>query len=377
MADEPRKIWIATARVGNGHVQAARAVAEAMEERGHADSVTVIDTMDVVPAWFRKVYAGGYALMATKLPGLYGRLYDTSDRSTAAWPTSSEQGRIRLESRMIGSLRERLRAEQPDVILHTHFLAPAVMGRWIEQDRLSTRQGVVVTDFHPHRIWLARPVERYFVAIDAAARRLEERGVSPDAVTVSGIPIMAKHRAVSDCHQARTEFHWPENRPVLLLVSGADFVVGPLEKIVDALLEAHPGVTLQVTTGRNDTLRQRLEARQQRHPNLRVIGFCNRLPEMFSAATLVLSKTGGITTSECLARGAAMIALFPVPGQEARNADYLADRGAAVKVSHPSQVVPAVNHVLNDPARLARMRDAAGALGRPNAAGAIADWILN
>jgi len=376
LANDRRRIWIVTARVGNGHVQAAKAVAEALTERGLGDHVAMIDTMEVVPGWFRRLYAGGYTWMATRAPGLFGRLYDQTDRAAGPWPNAGERLRVRLESRMIAGLRERLNRERPDVVLHTHFLAPAVMGRWIEEDRLSTRQGVVVTDFHPHRVWLARPVERYFVAIQAATERLAQRGVAADAVCASGIPIMAKHRVASEAARAFADFDWPVDRPVILLVSGADFVVGPLERVVDALLAAHPEATLQVTTGRNAELQRRLEARRLLNPNLRVIGFCDRLPEMFSNATVVLSKTGGITTSECLARGAAMVALFPVPGQEERNADYLLSHGAGLKVTQVGEVVLAVGRLLADRGELIRMRAAAQALGRPDAAGTVADWLM-
>jgi len=219
-------------------------------------------------------------------------------------------------------------------------------------------------------------VERYFVAIQAATERLAQRGVAADAVCASGIPIMAKHRVASEAARAFADFDWPVDRPVILLVSGADFVVGPLERVVDALLAAHPEATLQVTTGRNAELQRRLEARRLLNPNLRVIGFCDRLPEMFSNATVVLSKTGGITTSECLARGAAMVALFPVPGQEERNADYLLSHGAGLKVTQVGEVVLAVGRLLADRGELIRMRAAAQALGRPDAAGTVADWLM-
>jgi len=51
-------------------------------------------------------------------------------------------------------------------------------------------------------------------------------------------------------------------------------------------------------------------------------------------ADLVVSKPGGLTTSEVLARGAAMAIVNPIPGQESRNSDYLLESGAAVKINN-------------------------------------------
>ncbi len=82
-------------------------------------------------------------------------------------------------------------------------------------------------------------------------------------------------------------------------------------------------------------------------------------------ADLVVSKPGGLTTSEILARGVPMVVVNPIPGQESRNSDYLLENGAAVKANHPSLLGPKVSQLLTDPPRLARMREAARSLGHP------------
>lgn len=371
-----RPIWIISARVGAGHVQAARAVEEALSARGMADRVYHLDLMTLVPSWFRKLYAGGYAWMATRHPRLFGRAFHMTDRDGSPWPSVSERLRIRIDGWIIRELRRWLRDAKPRLIVHTHFLAPAPVGRWIESEGWPTRQVAVVTDFYPHRIWLARPVERYFVAADMTREQLVVRGVDAERISVTGIPVIARHRQPTDKDRVFREFDWPVGRPVLLLMAGSDFVVGPIEKVVDELLSAFPDVTLQVAGGKNETLLRALEAKKAGHPNLRVIGFTDRIQDLFTTATLVISKTGGITTSECLARGAAVVALFPVPGQEEANADYLVSHGAGVKVMRVADVTPAVRGLLESPERVSRMRERAGALGRGDAADRVVDAVL-
>lgn len=195
---QSRRFWIVTARVGAGHVQAARAVEEALSVRGLGNQIRYIDVMEHVPPWFRRVYAGGYARLASRFPRVYGAGYHLSDRSHASWPTTSERLRSRLDAWVIRSLREQLADDAPEWIVHTHFLAPAPMGQWIRQQGLKTRQAVVVTDFHPHRIWLADPVERYFVGADSARDALISRSVERARIQVSGIPILARHRRIVD-----------------------------------------------------------------------------------------------------------------------------------------------------------------------------------
>jgi processive 1,2-diacylglycerol beta-glucosyltransferase len=97
-----------------------------------------------------------------------------------------------------------------------------------------------------------------------------------------------------------------------------------------------------------------------------------------AVADVVVSKPGGLTTSETLARGAAMAVVNPIPGQESRNSDFLLENGAAVKINNLSTLTYKMNQLLGDPARLAALKQNARRLGRPQAAFLVAraalDW---
>ena len=99
-----------------------------------------------------------------------------------------------------------------------------------------------------------------------------------------------------------------------------------------------------------------------------MLGFTDQMDELMAAADLVVSKPGGLTTSEALARGAAMAIVNPIPGQESRNSDFLLENGAAIKINNIATLPHKLTQLLDDPARLARMKAAARRLGRPRAA---------
>jgi processive 1,2-diacylglycerol beta-glucosyltransferase len=95
-----------------------------------------------------------------------------------------------------------------------------------------------------------------------------------------------------------------------------------------------------------------------------------------AAADLLVSKPGGLTSSEALAMGLPILIVSPIPGQEARNTYYLLEHGAAAKAMHPATAAVKLEEVLSDPARLDRMAEAARRLGRPRAAFDIADTVM-
>jgi processive 1,2-diacylglycerol beta-glucosyltransferase len=70
-----------------------------------------------------------------------------------------------------------------------------------------------------------------------------------------------------------------------------------------------------------------------------------------------------------------MVLVTPLPGQEERNASYLAQCGAALRPPKQRDIAAAVSAVLHDPARAACLRTAAARLRTPNAAAAIAERI--
>lgn len=376
IGESRKSIWLATARVGAGHVQAAKAIEEEFAAREMGPQIRYIDIMEWVPAWFRKVYAGGYAWLASNAPNMYGRLFRATDDVDHIDFDRREKARIWFEGQCLRRVRELFLKETPDWVIHTHFLAPHPFAKWIQQGKLSTRQAVVVTDFYPHRIWFNSAIDLYCVPTEETYAHLTAGGIHRERIAVTGIPLLAKHRLVTDLEESRREFGWPAGQKVVLLLTGSDFVVGPIKTVVPEILNAFPNVTLQVATGNNKQIRAELEGLKPSFPNLFVMGFCDKMNELIAAVDVVISKTGGITTSECLAHGAALVGFLPVPGQEEYNADLLVQLGAGLKVTKPHDVAGAIRQLLEDPDKLAAMRRLAKSLGKPMAAAHVVDAVF-
>jgi processive 1,2-diacylglycerol beta-glucosyltransferase len=129
---------------------------------------------------------------------------------------------------------------------------------------------------------------------------------------------------------------------------------------------------------RNEALRGQLSrVEPSAKHRVTLLGFTDQIDELMAAADVVVSKPGGLTTSEVLARGAAMAVVNPIPGQESRNSDFLLENGTAVKINNLSTLPYKLSALLNDPRRLARLRENARRLARPRAALDIARKALD
>jgi len=100
----------------------------------------------------------------------------------------------------------------------------------------------------------------------------------------------------------------------------------------------------------------------------KVLGFTTEIDELMTVADLVVSKPGGLTTSETLARGAVMVIVNPIPGQESRNSDFLLESGAAIKVNNVATLGHKITALLADPKRLEMLRANVKRVARPRAA---------
>jgi len=371
--DHPSRILILSASAGAGHVRAAQAIEHAVRLKSACD-VRHIDALDHTTKMFRRLYHKAYIDLVNRAPQALGLLYDRLDK-----PWKYQRRRLALDQLNTRPFIEMIKSYDPVWAVCTHFL-PAEIVSWLKaRRRLRARLAVVVTDFDVHGMWLYRHVDRYFVALDETRVHLEHLGIPPETITVSGIPVDPQFAAAFDAQAVRRK-HGLEPDRTTILISAGGFGVGPVEHIVRSMRQLSHRVQVVVVCGRSEDLRTRVEKLAavpgSRHVRIKVIGFTSEMHELMGAADLLVGKPGGLTTSEALAQGLALVVVNPIPGQEERNADHLLEQGAAIRCNNLPVIAWKIDQLLNDPDRLSKMQERARRLGRPGAASEIADAIL-
>ncbi len=369
----PRRILVLSASAGAGHLRAAEAVEAACRRRFPGAEVGHVDTLTLTPPSFRRLYGQGYVDFVNHAPELLGVLYDKTNRPPRHKTAERLRGLLeRLNTRPFVRF---LREFEPDVVAHTHFLPAAIVAHEKKRRRFAAPHLVVVTDFDVHRFWHCPGVDRYCVAREDNRIHLAALGAATDSIKVTGIPIDPVFAEKPDLQALRAKHAVADERPLLLVLAGG-LGVGPIEALVESLWSTLRGARLVVVAGRNEALRARLEKRAEAAPlPTRVLGFTREMHEWMALATLAVTKPGGLTTSEALARGLPLVVTNPIPGQETRNATMLFEEGAAISGENPLTIGARIARLLEAPARLAAMARAARGLGRPRAAHAVAEQI--
>ncbi len=373
--EKPKKILILHASVGAGHTRAAQAVAAALALESPEARTVVVDVLDLARPLFKRVYGEGYLDLVEKAPGLFGWLFELTDRRPGPRALGDRLRRC-VQRWGVGEFAELIMDGGWDAIVNTHFLAPELVAALRLSHKLAAPQLTVVTDYDAHRIWAHEPTELYCVASATAAASLRGHGVPAAAIEVTGIPVDPVFSVPVDRDAARRAFGLSGGHPVVVQAAGGRGT-GPLSDVYRALLASRVPSEIVVVCGRNEAARRRLgEIRPPSRHRVKLLGYTERMRELMSAADLLVTKPGGLTVSEALACGLPMALVSPIPGQEERNADYLLENGAAARAGSPAALTGKVEDLLCSGTRLDEMRRRAKMLGRPRAAFAVARRAL-
>jgi processive 1,2-diacylglycerol beta-glucosyltransferase len=371
-----KKVLVLSASVGAGHLRAAQAVELALRQLDPDAVVKNVDVLELTNAAFRRVYGKAYLDLVNKAPHVLGYFYELLDRPASTRATS-DRLRLIAEKLNLRPFLKFLKSEPWDVIVNTHFLPAELVASLRKQGQLSTPHFTVTTDFETHRLWVNQPCDHYFSATSEGAAYLEHWGVPASDISATGIPIHPVFSQPKERAGCLERQGLAGDRPIVLQISGG-FGVGPIEKIFRGILEIQVPIEIVVVTGRNETAKQQLEQLDlpARHRS-KILGFTDQIDELMAVADLVVSKPGGLTTSEILARGAAMAVVNPIPGQESRNSDFLLENGAAVKINNLATLKHKLTPLLAEPGKLERLKANARQIGKPQAAFDVARRALH
>jgi processive 1,2-diacylglycerol beta-glucosyltransferase len=358
-----------SARVGEGHKAAASAVRTRLAARDMRGEV--VDSYRYAASLFSKVVSDGYIGMVRTIPQLYGFIYNRAERATEAggfrvWASE-------FTARNIRGLMQRVK---PSAVVCTHAFPCGVMSAYKRLYDPSIPVMGIVTDFVVHPFWIYRNIDAYAVATPEIRANLIARGIDARRIGVDGIPVDPRFalRPV-DRGALRDALGLPRAGEVALVMGGG-LGLGPLAATVRALARSAKPVTQVVIVGKNRRLELRVaEEARRAGADVRVLGFVENVFDWMHAADVLVTKPGGLSTSEALAAQLPMVLLRPLPGQEERNLRYLASRGAALRTTDGEELVRAVDSVLHDERVARRLQSGARGLAHPDAAERVAARI--
>jgi processive 1,2-diacylglycerol beta-glucosyltransferase len=354
---------------GAGHIRAAQALHKTASSTGLPIHTEHYDVLDFTSRLFKRFYSESYLQMVNRAPELWGYLYNTSERKPY-----EKKGLLKIFDRLnYKRYLRNLRDLNPDAIICTHFLPYISISNEIRKNGIKAPVFAVTTDFDVHQLWVDSIVERFFVYHEESAWQLQSKNISPQKISISGIPVMPEFQSKEDHKIACKKLGIDAGRFTILALSGG-FGIGRVKEIAEQIcvtLSAFPRkkFNLLVVCGKNE--KARTELSQRRFPkniNTRVFGFIDNIHELMDASDVLISKAGGLTSSEAMAKSLPMLIIDPIPGQESRNTDLIVENGAGWKAINLANLSYKLKRILETSTMLSNAKTATRQLAKPKAA---------
>ncbi len=369
------KVLVLTVTAGEGHNATAAAIQKSFEERGV--ECRVLDTCLHINPGLYLLIAKGYLLCATNLKKAYAYVYGKLEHREFKDKNSYTPSPTRTSYRIVKKKIEKYITEYaPDAIVYTHVFAGALLDVIAEKKPLGARTVGILTDFAPHPFWEETlRTDRVVIANDLISPSLERKGLLREQLLPIGIPIRPQFAESVPREEARRELGLDPNLPTLLLMGGS-MGYGSLAKTLAEVDKLDTPLQVICVCGRNEKAKAEID-KMTFQKKVLAFGYTDKISLLMDASDCIVSKPGGLTTSEALAKRLPMIICNPIPGQEDRNAEFLLNAGVAVTLSKTASLSDVVYQLFHNPERIELMKKNIDLIRRPHATRDLVDAVFS
>lgn len=330
-----------------------------------------MDALEYISPVLKDLVSYGYLMSAKELPKVYGKAYRMAEKRDTEGKDSKF---IKISNTILSRKLVKFVAEyMPDVIVCTHVFAAILMNYLSDKIDKNIKTVGIITDFAIHPYWEDTTADYYITANEMLTNQARVRGIDPEKLVPIGIPINPKFAARIDKRTARKRLGIEDMRTVLVMSGSMGY--GKVSTLMEKLDMSAMDFQIISVCGRNEKLKSEIDEMRftRRVYNY---GYSDMIDVFMDAADCIVTKPGGLTTSEALAKGLPMIMANPIPGQEDRNVEFLLNNGAALKVSKTFPIDEALYQMFNNTERIKTINDMVSFLGKPNAMRDTVDFIM-
>ena len=248
--------------------------------------------------------------------------------------------------------KESLEKYNPSVIICTQSFPCEVTACLKRKKDTNIPLVAIVTDFVAHAYWANPEVDLFIVPTERTKVDLMQRSIPERRIKILGLPIEQHFEdslTLAEKRDVRTKVGLDKNLPTLLVMGGGHGF-GPMKELVETFEQSKVKCELIIVAGFNTKLRRELnQLKKKVKIPLHIFGYVNNIHELMSVSDILITKPGGMTSTEALVKRLPMIIIHPLPGQEEKNSEFLVNAGAALRFDSAGDVVTTANTLLSEP----------------------------
>jgi processive 1,2-diacylglycerol beta-glucosyltransferase len=340
-----KKVLILYAKYGGGHQSAAHSLEDYIKNNYSDVTVETLDCVEYVTPFFSKITTDAYKFMARKANGLWRNIYYNSPKGF--WFKLSDLSKKYLAHGLLKKFNE----FSPDIIISVHPFGSQVTAYLKEKCKINCKLATVFTDFTTHFQWLIGKEfnDYFFVSNENMKKELLDLNIPEEKINITGIPISSKFTQNMDSEAIYEELHLDNKLKTILFFGGGEFGLGQTItfKVFEELLNYINDYQIVAISGRNKKMYNKFLEYEKDYNNIHILEYSNKVPELMNISNLVVTKPGGLTSSESLASNLPLLIINPIPGQEEENANYFVKSGAAIWLKENDNLSETLKNILS------------------------------
>ncbi len=373
-----KRVLILYAKYGGGHLSAANSIQNFIEENYYFDTqVKSVDCVEYASPVLSGLTIEAYKDMAKKAPWAWKKVYYNSENGALSHISTD------IAKKMARKLHTLFKEFLPDIVISTHPFATQMTSYLKEHENVDCKLATVLTDFAPHAQWLVGKdyCDLFFVSNDDMKTELiNDYNIPETKVFVTGIPLSDRFLDDFKEDECFDVLRLKKEKKVLLFFGGGEFGLGEKRtvKVLKSLANHLDEYQIVAISGRNKKMNNEFLKlyKKVKNDDLHIYKYTTNVPELMYISSLVVTKPGGLTSTESLASGLPMLIISPIPGQEEENARFLEKSGAAVWIKKDDDIDMIVDNLLKDTDKLEKMKENCLALSKRDSTKNICNIIL-
>ena len=371
------KILIFYGSYGGGHLSAARNIKDFIENNYSDCEVLLVDCIEYINKLLNKVTTKAYTDFSRNARWIWKQIYYGSENGSLSKISNS------INKVMAIKLNKLIQEFKPNLIISTHPFSSQMCAILKKKQKINCHLATVMTDYAPHSQWLVAHefVDYYFVAHEGMREDLIKRGVDSKKIFATGIPLSNRFLLSYDKGKILSEYNLSIDKKTILFFAGGEFGFGKDKtfNMLKSIIDNFPYLQVIAIAGRNVKIKERFDelvAKTNSENSVKILSYTNQVPELMSVADLVITKPGGLTTTESLASGLPLIVIDPLPGQEEENAKFVEEHGAGIWIRKNDDIKKILLNIFSDTYKLQNMKINARLIAKKNSTKDICKTLL-
>jgi processive 1,2-diacylglycerol beta-glucosyltransferase len=272
----------------------------------------------------------------------------------------------------------------PDLVVSTHPFATQMCAYLKKKEKIDCKLATILTDYHIHEQWLVlyQYVDYFFVANEQMKTDMVSEGVHDEKIFVTGIPVSEKFSGTFNTETIYNEFGLSQEKQTALFFAGGEFGLGrnTTFMVLKAIIRLFPDLQVVAISGKNQKMKKRFEelvTSTNSSDKIKIIEYTNKVPELMHISSVVITKPGGLTVTECLTSHLPIVIINPIPGQEEENAQFLVENNVAIWIKKGDNIARALKNLYKDQEHFNLMKENTKLLAKPYATAEICRILMN